>query len=349
MKLLKPAYTLFVKTGPSCNAGCNSCPSGRKQPGDIESIPMMRLEMFQRILDRALSQGDVISVVLHYLNEPTINPHMPDIIAYGVKRGVYTSMSTNGSFPENLYRCIDAGLDQLIMSVSGFTQAVHERSHKNTDIEKVKAAMREVSRRRKKGQFVRVGWHDYTYNRHEQAQMRALARELGFKFDAYQTSLLPLEAALDRLAQVRDDPNSPEHPGERDLMMKLTEAKQWCDDRRHFTCIIQQRMFSVDGNGYLYNCCAKGNAPGNRRESIFDVNLEDVNQKRFSDPDCAACKAVGGHAYGTQKHQTPLTVAWDVRRWAEDRWRDLGLGRHRRLIKWAAKLYHRPNRKDSKA
>lgn len=72
-------YTLFLKTGPACNAGCISCPSGRKQKGDIEPIPMMTLEMFKRIVDRVQSQGHILSVILHYLNEPTMNPHMPDI------------------------------------------------------------------------------------------------------------------------------------------------------------------------------------------------------------------------------------------------------------------------------
>src|SRR5690242_19267904 len=110
----KNAWTLFVKTGPACNAGCISCPSGRKMPGDTEPIPLMKADMFDRIIDRVLSQARIVSCVLHYYNEPTMNPHMPEIIRRAKAKGLVTLMSTNGSYPDNLKRCMAEGLDNLI-------------------------------------------------------------------------------------------------------------------------------------------------------------------------------------------------------------------------------------------
>lgn len=106
-------------------------------------------------------------------------------------------------------------------------------------------------------------------------------------------------------------------------------------------------MFAIDGNGYLYNCCAKGNAKGNKRQSVFDVSLEDFQRKRLTDPDCLDCKSIGGHVYATQKQASPMTLRWNIYRWLEDRYRAWGLGRFRPLIAATVKLYERPQKTEA--
>ncbi len=256
MRLIKPAYTLFLKTGPSCNAGCPSCPSGERR--DIEKIPLMTDVMYARIVDRIFEQNvKIISTILHYYNEPTLNPHMPEIIKLGKRRGILTVMSTNGSYPENLAKCMEAGLDNLIFSISGFTQEIHERSHKYTDIEKIKQNMISVSKNLKAGQFVRVGWHDYAYNEHEKELMREFTESLGFKFTSYYTSVLPLDIPLQAFEIVQQRKEWIPTPAERDIRTPLSQAAKMCKERRHFKCVYQHRMVTIDSRGFLYNCAAK--------------------------------------------------------------------------------------------
>lgn len=347
---MKPAYTLFLKTGPSCNAGCVSCPSGRKLEGDIEKIPTMRLEMFKRIIDRVLEQNCLITgVIMHYYNEPTANPWMAEMVAYCRQNKILSHLSTHGGFPEKLKPIMAAGLDSLIFSVSGWTNPVHQRSHKGIDIEAVRASMRYTSDHLLPHQWVRVGWHDYAYNRHEQPLMRAYAKDLGFVFDSYQTSVRPYELVFPVWEKMDRGEEIIEHPAERDLLTKMTETKQLCYDRRHFSCPYQYRMVSIDGNGMLY-CCAGRTSPDNIRQSVFDVDLEDFQERRWTDPQCVSCKSVGGHVYAHQKHHEPLNPLWTIRRRAEDFYRYWSLGAYvhpvqRFLLKMT---YERPRRSNNR-
>jgi pyruvate-formate lyase-activating enzyme len=335
-----------MKTGPACNAGCPSCPSGRKNKGDTEQIPLMKPEMYERILDRVLEQARITSSLLYYYNEPTLNPHMPELVRITKKKGIVALMSTNGSYPENLKRCMAEGLDNLIFSVSGWTQKVHERSHDHTNIELIKASMKYTSEHLKPEQFVRVGWHDYWYNKEEQPLMRAYAESLGFKFTPYQTSLLPLDAPVQIFEALDKGLPVEEHPGEKDLATKLKEAAKMCKDRRHFSCAYQHRMVAIDGNGMLYSCSAKI-GKGNMRTSVFDTDLEQFNKERFKDPVCVRCHELGAHVYGTQRHHSSLSVGAELRRKAEDTWRALGLGSaFPNLTKTLIKtFYERPGKK----
>lgn len=275
---------------------------------------------------------------------------MPGIIRYARSRKVETLMSTNGSYPDALAKCMAEGLRNLIFSVSGWTQAVHERSHRYTDIELIKRSMVRTSENLKPGQFVRVGWHDYLYNRHEQAKMKDFSESLGFQFTPYQTSVLPLDLPIKRFYELEDDPNTPDTPAERDVITKLATAKQLCADRKHFTCIYQQRMVAIDGNGMLYSCAAR-TYKENVRESVFEICIEEFNRRRLSDPDCNACKAVGGHVYGMQKYQSPLNLLHHCLRVGEDIYRGLGIGGRfpwitRMLNRWT---YERPIKSRSRA
>lgn len=329
----KPAYTLFLKTGTFCNAGCVSCPAGRKRPEDRERSSMMTADMLERILDRVEVFGRVISATHHYYNEPTLNPHIAELVAACHRRGVHCLMSTNGSYPDKLRPVLEQGLTNLIFSVSGWTQAVHERSHRNVRIDTVREAMRMAagvvaSRRDFRGgrMFVRVSWHDYEYNRHERDYMRQFSEDLGFKFTSYNTGLLPLEQAQERMVQSVLDPDSPEHPGERDLRTKLKEAATLCRERRHWPCINQQRMITVDGDGVLHNCCVKAH-DANKRGSIFETDLEEFDRyRREEDPDCRACLAAGHHVYAMQQYRLPLGPWTTAKKRGEALWRRFNLG-----------------------
>lgn len=330
---IRPAYTLFLKTGTVCNAGCVTCPAGRKLPEDKESSGNMTPEMMERILCYVKTQGRIISATHHYYNEPTINSHIHQLIATCHQHGVHCLMSTNGSFWSKLEQVLNEGLTNLIFSVSGWTQETHEKSHKNVDIEKVKRNMRltsEFVNSRKdffgEKMFVRVSWHDYVYNRHERAQMRRFSEELGFTFTSYNTGVLPLERAQVRMLQTLSDPNSKEDIAERDVRTKLKEAQTLCLERKHWRCINQDRMITIDSDGYLYNCCVKAH-DANKRSLLFDTDLEQFNKFRLEeDTDCAKCKEHGHHVYAMQQYRTPLGFKTEVKKQAENVWRRLGLG-----------------------
>jgi len=307
----------------------------------------MKADMFERIIDSVSKQARITSCVLHYYNEPTLNPHMPDVVRVAKKKGLFTLMSTNGSYPENLKKCMEAGVDNLIFSVSGWTQKTHERSHDHTNLDLIKESMKYTSAHLKPGQFVRVGWHDYAYNKDEQPMMRAFAESLGFKFTPYETSLLPLDLPTAIFEEIDKGHKIEEHAGEKDLATKMPEAAMMCKERRHFTCVYQHRMVAVDGNGKLY-CCPAKIGRSNIRASVFETDLEQFNKDRYSDPQCVRCHELGAHVYGMQKYHASLGTMAELGRKAEDAWRALGVGaRFPKLTrKVLSMLYERPGKKE---
>lgn len=351
---MKPAYTLFLKTGTFCNAGCISCPAGRKFPEEKESGRLMTVDMVEQILEHTLKFGNIISVVHHFYNEPTLNPQIAAMIRACHKRGIHCLMSTNGSYYDKLLPVLEEGLTNLIFSVSGWTQEIHQRSHKNTDIEYIKDAMKKASvfihtHRDFKGNrmFIRTGWHDYPYNVHERPLMKKYSEDLGFTFTSYQTSLLPLERAQARMLQAMADPLSAEDVGERDLRTKLIVAAKLCAERKHWPCIYQQRMLVIDSNGILHNCPAK--AHDNKPRNFFDTDLEEFNQHRLTEEeDCQKCRSHGFHLYGSQQYRTPVTLKNNLLKKAEAFWRNNNLGGifpgiTAKLVQWT---YERPQKED---
>lgn len=344
--MIKPSYTLFLKTSTGCNAGCKSCPAGRKEPEEKELSGKMTYGMFCRIIDYILPQANLSSVVLHYYNEPTLNAEIPNMIRYARSKGIPTFMSTNGSYPEKLIPFLQAGLDNLIVSTSGFTQSVHERSHKNTNIELIKGStFAVISQHKQPHTTVRIGWHNYQYNMHERELMRHYAEDYGFIFTPYDTSLLDVERAHIQVKRLKADPNAPDDVGEVDLMTKMRESMHLCAERKHFRCIYQDTMLLVDGTGHLWNCPAKVKEH-NKRMPLFSITLKDFFAQRRLDKDCIDCKSDGMHVYAMQQWRRSLGWRTTLMRHFEFTWRYLGLSGY---FPWAIRLwgrisYSRPQR-----
>lgn len=354
-RIVKPAYTLFLRTGAACNVGCISCPAGRReeQPGSL-----MQPELLDRAIQRIYDQDcTVISATFHFYNDPCMHPRMAELIQVAQKYGIPGLISSNltskrGALWPNAERIIATGIENFIISVSGWTQPIYERSHQYGDIEELKSNMQRLAQIKHKRTFVRVSWHDYEYNRHEQAKMREYAQSLGFTFTPYNTGLLPLEEVLKKFhwldSQVavfngtymsKSDPPRwhvyEPHPGERDLITKLPEAYQLCMERRDYTCINQGRMITLHSDGTLQPCCVK-NVDEGRHADIFTVDLEQWNHDRKSDPACIKCQSVGGHVYAMQRYRRPKTWRYAVYHWVEDLWRKWNLGG---LFRWGPKLF----------
>lgn len=340
---MKPAYTIFLKSSAACNAGCITCPAGRKYPEEKPYGASMRPEMLERILNRVEEQAKIISLAYHYYNEPTMIPWIDELVYIGqVKHKINGVMSTNLSFFDSIPKILEHGLRNMIISVSGFSQEVHTRSHAHTNIEQIKENMRAIGKLKKPTTYVRVSWHRYKYNTHEEPLMKKFSEECGFHFTPYNTGVLPLERVLARWKDGQED------VAERDLLTRLQEAKQLCFERKDWNCIHQDRMITIDSEGNLHACCVK-NHDANMDSSVFTTDLEEYNRwRREDDARCKACKAVGLHIYAMQQYRRPNTFGVRLVKKVEDTWRKNNLGG---LFPWASAIwsdraYSRPQKKE---
>jgi pyruvate-formate lyase-activating enzyme len=332
----KPAINLYLATSTSCNVMCKTCPVGRKEP---EPGGIMSLEMFQRIINKCVAEARVIGVQLYHYNEPLLLPQMADMVRICHENKLPVFLSSNLVIFKNVPAVLEQSPEILLISVSGWTQEIYERSHKNGDIEKVKQNMAEVARLRKPNTHVQVSWHRYRYNEHEMPLMEAYTKKLGFVFVPYATSLLPQDRAMRVWDTGVDDPAGG------DVLLPVKEAKDLCYKRRHWDCLLQDQIVAVNGQGMLLNCSNRSD-DANLRGSLFDTTIREFLKKRKIDAACTKCRSVGAHVYSLQAY---TRAEWSPVRLAEVAYRRLGLaGRMPAFTAWAARTMYKINRPQEK-
>lgn len=350
----KPPITLVLATSTSCGVKCKTCPAGRKekQQGGI-----MSLEMMEHILEKVTKEARVLDVALHYYNEPFLIPHFPQMVAMCAKKyGLDVYLSTTLNHWKNVPEVIALEPFSFIISMSGMTQSVYERSHNGGDIEVVKENMKNLSAIVKQTgakTIIRVSWHSYEYNLHQREEARLFAESLGFEFTPYMTGVLPFDLTLELFKRARISETSSlyglglksyePHIAEQDIIIKIPEARKLAYERRKWPCILQNQVLAINSDGNFLNCCGKSNID-NLRGSIFDTTVDELLAYRHTDFDCISCKAVGGHVYADQSY---TRKQWDIQRIAENFYRKLklqGMFNHVPLYKWIMKKAYRKNR-----
>ncbi len=116
--------TISIEPTTACNLRCPECPSGLR--AFTRPTGNLREDFFRGTIDQL--QRDLLFLIFYFQGEPYINPKFLDMVQYAHQQGIYTITSTNGHFlsDENARKTIESGLDRLIISVDGATQATYE-------------------------------------------------------------------------------------------------------------------------------------------------------------------------------------------------------------------------------
>ena len=128
-------FSLSIEPTTACNLACPECPSGLKQ----FSRPTGKLDLnvHKQMLEQVKSS--VFYINYYFQGEPFLHPQFLDLIREAKKARMYTATSTNAHFIDKAkaLEIIDSGLDRLIISVDGITQATYEQYRVNGNLSKV--------------------------------------------------------------------------------------------------------------------------------------------------------------------------------------------------------------------
>ena len=128
-------FSLSIEPTTACNLACPECPSGLKQ----FSRPTGKLDLnvHKQMLEQVKSS--VFYINYYFQGEPFLHPQFLDLIREAKKARMYTATSTNAHFIDKAkaLEIIDSGLDRLIISVDGITQATYEQYRVNGSLSKV--------------------------------------------------------------------------------------------------------------------------------------------------------------------------------------------------------------------
>jgi MoaA/NifB/PqqE/SkfB family radical SAM enzyme len=154
-----------------CNLRCVTCPGSRS----IYPRGFMDMDLFRRIIGEAATIG-VKRVHLFLRGEPTLHPHIFEMVAYVKDCGLPIHLTTNGMTltPERNAQLLDAGMtqiDQVTVSFIGHSRESHEATMRGVDHEKVVANVTDLIRQRRErglsGPIIETILNPTPENRHE--------------------------------------------------------------------------------------------------------------------------------------------------------------------------------------
>lgn len=162
-------FILLLDIADACNLHCPGCPRGKREMANTQN--KMSISSFEQIIVKAAKFG-FSSIQLYNWTEPFLCNDLYAYISLAEKYGLMTHLSTNLSVPEipHLSDVLYTGNGVIMVSVSGFTQAVHGIYHRGSDIEVVKNRLRYISSCYQKKPFARnvyVKFIDFGYNSKE--------------------------------------------------------------------------------------------------------------------------------------------------------------------------------------
>lgn len=173
-------YALSIEPTTACNLSCPECPSGLKQ--FTRPTGKLDLDFHRDILKNVGSQ--VFYINYYFQGEPFLHPDFLALIHEAKKHKIYTATSTNAHFidQKKANEIVKSGLDRLIISIDGLTQATYENYRINGKLEKVieatKLLVASKQRLRSKTPHLIFQFLAVKQNEHEIPAVFKLANEL---------------------------------------------------------------------------------------------------------------------------------------------------------------------------
>jgi radical SAM protein with 4Fe4S-binding SPASM domain len=210
--------TAMIEPTNLCNLACPTCPTGT---GKIKPLPAMSLARFEHAIDELGPR--LRNLALWNYGEPLLNRELPQMIARAKEAGVgVVKVSSNVHFLDQARggALLRSGLDVLILSVDGASQATYETFRQDGDFATVARSVAWLCAEKKRLGLskprIELQFIAMRHNEHELPAMRELARTWGVDAlrvktvgtdDGATRDLVPASRLLSRYAADRTTPN----------------------------------------------------------------------------------------------------------------------------------------------
>ena len=295
-------YVVQIEVVGTCNLRCPSCAVGNadngRQAGSIGgTMPLDRLRQTLDWVDGWMDRDrSEVMVCLYSWGEPFIHTALPALIAEVKRRGYVAGISSNLNHVRNLDEVLQAGVDEIVVSLSGFTQAAYGQSHTGGDVETVKRHMAQLSEAiDRTGSAARVLVHYITYRHNvgadEFSAMAAFCEDLRFEFEPSLAFFAPVEKLVE-MADGRDFPK--DRPILDRLVVPVEEQLRISAPAAGGTsCPLIEDRIDIDVDGALKLCCSSYDRRFNVAPSFEGLAVDEVNRRRRDSALCGACSAHG--------------------------------------------------------
>ena len=319
-------YNVEINSG--CNLRCTMCIRGDSK-GYEQTSGFMDQRFFERVLDKIKRENNKADVCLYGNSEPFLHPQLSLCVAAVKQRGLNCMISTNLNVIHNLKEVLEAKPDELMISVSGFSQEVYGRAHRGGDIELVKTNMRTLARMRADlGSTVPIQVHYHLYRDNwgdEFEQMKTFATGLGFSYIFSWARSISMEKTIQYLRlrelqtcgsvpplQVSDAGFGPQ----RDWVSLFPEVTEDFSNNvkrlgiapdeasalyQHYpepiVCPVGDLFTSIRHDGSVGLCCCFSDNRLTVASNFLEVTQEELSRRRRWHPLCRECLRYKMHMY----------------------------------------------------
>jgi len=287
--------TFIVDIVGSCNLACPTCPSGgiKKNRGG-----KMSLDHFEKILEKIEKDYVCEGISLFNWTEPMLHPEFEKFVLAIKRRGFRCRISTNFNLENSAIRLFNALPDEITISLSGYTQDIYSKGHKQGDIEDVKKNMLIFSNlcsQKGVNPNVTVYYHIYTYNQHEIEMMKNYSENLGFKFGSSPAYYMPIE-------RVENFINNRIDFAERsyirnDLLIDISRLVEESKKEDTSYCLLQTAQVTIDCRGIVQLCCAVYDSTKFSIKDFLSISPKELHISKMNNKYCEQCTKAGLNVY----------------------------------------------------
>ena len=289
-----PTYVYAIDVAGTCNLKCPTCPVGNSPIGS-RAKGFMEVDLFRRIVEKIVADGAAARPEIFLFNwgEPLLHPKLGEILGLIHAAGMPSHLSTNLNVDRGLREMAKANPTNLKISISGFTPQAYERTHAGGNLALVKSNLYRVRHELDKaGATTRVwvGHHLYRNNIHQQEDVAAVCRELGFEHHPIVAFFQPLE----RLIEVAEGRGAPhpildellDHP--RDYVPRLRDGR-----RPGMDCELRFNQTAINFDGTVALCCSVYEEANMLGANFLEHSHEDLQARKYAHPFCETCMKAG--------------------------------------------------------
>jgi len=195
-----PAF-LKIEASRKCLVNCKYC-SGEKEE---KFFPK---HIYQAIMDKLYPW--VIEVSLYDIGEPLWCEDLIEFIKYAKQRNVGTSISTSLSLPKNKRYweiLVQSGLDHLIVAIDGISEKTYKEYRTNGNLQLVMQNLYAIiNAKTQHNSKLTIEWQmiEFEWNRHEIAEAKKTASNLGLEFRLIKEVTKPRKEAQNNVSYVRN-------------------------------------------------------------------------------------------------------------------------------------------------
>lgn len=134
---MDPIQKLYIEASTLCNLDCKMC---MRRTWQGEPMGHMDMDVYRKVIDEAAGMDSIHTVFFGGIGEPMFHPQFVEMVRLAKAAGKRVEAVSNGTLinQETAVEMIEAGLDEVWISVDGFDEAMYNEIRVYGDFNHVK-------------------------------------------------------------------------------------------------------------------------------------------------------------------------------------------------------------------